>query len=443
MVKTIMTTDRRPMSGRGRDNSISKLDSYNKASIKGSTGTFMRTFSRTKTSQLVTAWDDTGYLTAMNHAFKFVGDVTSAVDSATVPNAPMTKILDLAWETHFVNANLKDLVAGDETSWQLYFTCMLQICMALQIQYNFRTLLPAYAESDTTPGSAAGLAYFTQSSFDIFVASMKQYPVPKGVYNIVNLFGSWVVKMAPEYEKHTLRIPPAYLAPFVSAYDLADLEAMRNILRVNLGGAITHAKKYGLGMGSWSDPKAPTIKSVSDPDVIAYFNHSHINFYDNQPAQQPVNPNGGFMGANLTTNYTGVEYFFKDTPNESPIHVLAPWFGTYNDPNNLYGGLITVLAANAAEYSMSAIEFSQHDTALSTVMITDDGGMMLLNLFKCVSDSNSAVFQVSVGGTNFTASQVLDGSWPLAVTENLFMGANRGAVETNNDLINYIGKSLI
>lgn len=443
MEKTIMTTTKRPQSGRAQENSISKLDKYNKDSKSTNVGRFMRTFARTKTSQLITAWDDDTYFTLINQYLKFLADVSGAVDSATVATPQMINLLNLAWETHYTNANLKDLVAGEETSWILYFAVMLQICTVMQVQYNVRTLLPAYTESDVVPGSAGTIGYFTQSSFDIFLASMVDFPVPKGIYELVNIWASWIIKISEEYERFTLRIPAGYIVPFACAYDLADLEAMRDLLRVNMGNAITHAKKFGLKMGTWSDPKAPVIKDLTDPDVIAYFNHTRFSFYDNTPGQQVVNPNGGFMGANLTTNYTGVEYMFKDTPNESPIHVLASWFGDYNATNLKYGGHIVPLAAHTTEYALNLCECAQHGTAIAKILMTDDGGMQILPLFKAYGDSNSAAFQISAGGTNFTGSQVLGGSWILATLNRLFMGLNRGAVETNNDHINYIGNLLV
>ena len=434
------------MSGRGSDETITKQDAYEKNSRKSSSGNFMRTFSRTKTSQLVTTWDDTSYLTIMNNTFKCIADATGAVDTATVIQPVMENILNLAWELYYTNANLKDLVADDETAWKLYFAVCLQVCLDIQIQYKHRLLLPAYTETDTVsggPNSSIAPTFFTQSAFDILVTSFKDFPIPKGVYELVDIWATWIVELAPAYERFTIRIPPGYMSPFNTQYDLADLEAMRDLMRIKMGSAITHAKKFGLKMGTWRDPIAPRILQVSDSDVIAFCNHAHFQFYDNQPAQQMVNPDGGFLGNNLTTEYTGVEYFFKDTPSESPIHVLAPWLGIYNATNNPYGGVIIYGLANTAEYSVNMIEVGQYATNGTTYLMAELAVLNTLKLLKSFHDSNSAAFQVSMGGTNFTASQVSGGSWPLATANKLFMGLGRGATETNNDLINYIGKLLV
>lgn len=437
-----MPTNKKPMSGRGQDEYSAKLDAYNKASRTSATGKFMRTFSRSKTSQLVTAWDDIDHAIIMNNTVNCIADATTAVDSATVPSAALLAILDAAWELYYKNANLKDLVAADETSWKSYFGAYLQISLALQIQYNFRCYLPAYTESDTVPGGYNSIPYFTQSSFDIFVASMKEYPAPKGVAELVNLIATWVIQIQPAYERYTVRIPPMIVFPFNDLYDLADLEGARECLRLNLGGFTTHARKYGLGTGGFKEPVKPTVKTLNDVDVIAFFNHLHFIFYDNQPATQDINPDGGYGGTNLTTEYTGTEYMFKDSPNESVFHVLAPWFGIYNATNNPYGGIFTRVAVNAAEYKINCLRVAQHGTTVDDMSISDKSCVAVIGLSKAWNDCNSAVWAITVGGTNFTASQAIDEAWPMAIFNNLYFGLGRGATETNNDILNYIGKLL-
>ena len=436
-----MTTDRKPMSGRSQGKR--DLDGYMKKSKETAVGNHMRTFSRTKTSGLITTWDDVHYLTVKGQFFKWIADNSGGVDDATVGSAGGLVLLDTIWELYYENANLKDLVANDEAAWKLYFLSMLQICMDFQIMYNLRCYLPAYTESDTVPGSYSNISYFTQSSFDIFVASMKEYPVPKGIYELVDIFCTWVLKYTQEYEKHTLRIPAAIFVPFHSAYDLADYEAMRSLLRVNLGGMTTHAKKFGLGTTSWRDPIKPTEKNLTDPDVIAYFNHCPFKYYDNQPAIVLFSPNGGFLGANLTTNYTAVEYCFKDNPNESKIHVLAPFFGVYEATNNPYGGHILQGSPNTAEYYVNLAFVAQHGTAvtaanLGDAIITDT----LLMFHKVATDNVGATLSLNFNGTDFTAARGLDDTWPLAFHNQCFYGTNRGAIECNNDLLNFLGRTL-
>lgn len=438
-----MTTERRPTSGRAQSNTASKLDAYNKASKKAAVGTNMRTFSRTKVSNLISSWDDVHYFTVKGQYFKFINDSSGNVDSASTLTAQAENLLNLAWETNFQNANLKDLVAADEASWKLYYGAMIQICLDFQIMYNMRCYLPAYTESDIVPGVGNAISYFSQSSFDIFLASMSQFPVPKGVYEIVDLFATWVVKLTQEYERFTLRIPAAIYQPFTAVFDLADYEALQDLLRVNLGGFVTHAQKYGMKTGAWRDPIKPTEKLTSDPDVIAYFNHCPFKYYDNQPAQVIFYPNGGFLGTNLTTNFTDVEYMFKDTPNESQMHVYAPWFGLYNATNNAYGGFILQLDANTAEYYVNLIFTKQHGTTMAYANLGDATLVdVILLLHKCASDNVAATLKLEFGGTNFTAVKGLDDTWPIATHFLLYLGKGRGATETINDLINLFGRNL-
>lgn len=435
-----MPTSRRPTSGRGGDkDQLAQGDKYNKDSKAKATGNYMRTFSRTKKTQLVTTWDSIQYVTGSVCNFQIMQDVSGAVDSATVVSPALLNLLDKAWELYYTNANLKDRVDAEEASWKQYFAAYLCIAIEIQLQYNYRVLLPAFTESDTVPGTIANLSYFSQSSFDIFLASMAQYPAPKGVDSLVKSFASWIVQVAPEYERFTVRIPQGYYVPFEARYDLGDLEALREQLRVNLGGFTTHAKKFGLGTGSWSDPIKPVIKTLADPDVIAYFNHNWFIFYDNTPGDQLVHPDGGFTGNNLLTDYTDVEYFFKDTPNESVLHVLAPIFGAYDATNNEFGGWI-LFGVGAAEYRINMHSCSQHGTTVTQLYLTSPNANYIVSLFKAYDDGNNAVFKVNNNGTNFTATRDIAGQWKYALHHNLFMGDGRGATETNNDLLNYIGK---
>ena len=351
--------------------------------------------------------------------------------------------MDVLWETYYENANLKDLEATEEASWKLYFLAAIQIAMDIQIQYNNRCYLPAYTESDTVSGGISVISYWTQSSFDIFLASMKDFPIPKGIYELVDTFCTWVVRLTNEYEKHTLKIPAAIFSPFMCRYDLADLEAMRNLMRVNLGGMVTHAKKFGLKTVGWRDPVKPTEKLVSDPDVIAYFCHSPFQWYDKTPAVDQVDLNGGFGGANLTTDYTLHEYLFKDSPNESKIHCLAPWFGIYNGTNNPYGGVIIQNSPNTAEYYVNFNSCAQHGTAMTAADMGDAVFCdLIISLHKCSYDNKAATFSLNLNGTNFTAAKGMDDAWPLATMNLLFIGSGRGATETNNDLLNLLGRSL-
>ena len=436
-----MTTDRKPTVGRGQKKQ--DLDGYMKKSKVSAVGNFMRTFSRTKTSGLITAWNDPHFYNVKGQHFSFIADATGAVDAATVGKAGPLALLEVLWETHYQNANMKDVVAADKDAWILYTIAMMQICMDWQIMYNSRCYLPAYTEADAVPGAAAALSFFTQSSYDIFVASMAEFPVPKGVYELVDIFCNWVVVLTQEYEKHTLRIPAAIFQPFDVVYDLEDYEALRGILRTNLGGFVTHAKKFGLGTSAWKDPTKPIEKTLSDPDVIAYFCHSPIKYYDNQPAAVIFRPNGNYTGANLTTDYTLTEFGFKDTPNESRIHVLAPWFGEYDGTNNPYGGMIVQGTPNSAEYYYNLAFCAQHGTAVQAANLGDAIiADTILLLHKLASDNTAATLSLQFTGTNFTAIKGLDDCWPLAYNNQLFYGAGRGAIETNNDIINFLGRLL-
>ena len=435
-----MTTSRKPMSARGQEKSIDKLDKYSKESKAKAVGKFMRTFSRTKTSQFITTWDDPNYLLVFNAYINAIADASGDVDSNTVGDPAMLAWLDLVWELYFENANLKDLVAADEAAWKLYWCVYFQIAVEVQLQYNLRCLLPAYTEDNAVPGSTTTISYMDQSSFDIFVSSMKEYPAPKGVNALVDLFCTWIIKVSEGYEQYSLRIPEGYVMPFAPSYDLLDLEAMRALLRVNLGGFETHCLKYGMGKGTWSDPKKPRILTWDDVDVIAYLNHIHFVFYDNVPAQQEVYPDGGMIGTNLTTNYTLVEYFFKSDPNESAFHVLTPWFGIYNGTNNPYGGIVKHRDASAAEYKINALTVAHHGTSMTTVNLVDKNAHVFLAHMKAYDDGSSVLFRVNNDGTNFTAAQHVGGAWKLAVDQYLLMGYNRGATETSNDLLNYLGR---
>ena len=437
-----MGTNRKPMSGRAQDDYPSKLDTYNKASKTKATGRHMRTFSRTKTSTLVSAWDSDTYLHVMNSELYPLADATGAVDSVTTGSAQFLSWLDATWELFYTNANLKDLVAAEEASWKLYFCAAFFIKFAMQVQYTFRCYLPAYTESDIVPGGTTDIAYFSQSSFDIFLASMAQYPIPKGVNELINTLCSWIIQLAPEYEQFTLKLPGSFLYPWNSKYDLADLEAARELMRVNMGNAITHAKKFGLKMGTWSDPVKPIVKDLTDVDVIAYLNHANTLYYD-KANSVTLSQNGGFIGANSAANWTGTEYMFKDNPNESDLHVLAPIFGTYDATHNKYGGW-AIEVISAAEYAVSGSKVAQHGTNITGFNISTISGKYVIMLFKGWTDNAIAdgELNIMVSGTEVTADKGMDDSWPMTIFNKLFKGTNRGMTEANNDLINYLGRLL-
>ena len=419
----------------------SRRDAYYKDSKTKATGKFMKTFSRSKVSQVIGAWDDADYLTIANNCFVFTDCATGAVTAANTASANMLAILDIAWELYYTNANLKDLEAAEELAWKKYFCMALQICMDVQIMYNMRCMLPAYTEADGTPGGALAIAYFSQESFDVFLSSMKDIPIPKGVYEIVDIFATWIIKLSMEYEKYTLRIPAAHFQPFNTLYDLEDYQKMRDtVMKPNMGNAITHSKKFGLKMGSWRDPIKPRFVDLTSNEAIGFFNHARFLYDDKNHAKVVVNADGGFMGANETTNYTSVHYFFKDDPNENILHLFAHWFGLYNGTHNKYGGLIIVTPPGDSEYRLSFITVAEHGTAIAATAMTGSCANVILPLYAAYDDCNSATWAISIGATNFTASQVQEGYWKLALYSKLFVGTNRSAVEVYNDMLNYIGR---
>jgi hypothetical protein len=275
---------------------------------------------------------------------------------------------------------------------------------------------------------------------------MKDFPIPKGVYEIVDIFCTWVIQLAKPYTQYTINIPGAYLFPFNDLYDLADLEAARELLRVNWGNAITHAQKFGLKMGKWRDPVKPIVKTLNDVDVIAFLNHTHMCYCDDgTDGSQELYPNGGYIGTNLTTNYTGTKFHFKETPNESKIHVLAPWFGTYDGTNNPYGGLILEVAA-AGEYGLNIMRVSQHGTNIGGTGFNAECAAKYLCLLTKASIDNAVEdgdYNVVVTGANLTADQGFDDIWVMDLMNLLYYGNNRGATETNNDLLNFFGRLLV
>jgi hypothetical protein len=275
---------------------------------------------------------------------------------------------------------------------------------------------------------------------------MEQYPIPKGIYELVDIFCTWCVQLSKPYERFTLKLPGCFLFPFSDRYDLADLEACRDLMRTNWGNMLTHSKKFGLKLGKWRNPIKPTIKTLKDPDVIAFFAHAHLKFYDNQPAEVELGPNGGHTGSNLTTDYTSHEYMFLEDPNESLINVLAPWFGTYDGTNNPYGGFIKEMTVSTTEYSITILSVSQHGNDITPLKFSDDLlARFTIQLHKCCIDNfvQDGGFNTAVIGDNWTATQGLDDSWVIDVVNQLYMGSGRGATETNNDLLNYIGRLLV
>ena len=423
---------------------VTRRDAYYKDSKSKATGKFMKTFSRSKLSQLIQTWDDTDYLTIINQVFVFTDCTGGSVTSANTAHAAVLAMLDVAWELFYTNANLKDLEAAEELAWKKYFAMSLQICMDFQIMYNLRCMLPAYTEADGTSGGTTQISYFSQESFDVFLASMKDIPIPKGVYEIVDIFATWIIKLSEEYEKYTLRVPAAHIQPFNTLYDLEDYQKMRDtVMKPQMGNAITHAKKFGMKMGTWRDPIKPRFVDLTSNEAIGLFNHARFLYDDKNDDKIVVNADGGFMGANETTNYTGVEYLFKDDPNENVLHLFAHWFGLYNATHNQYGGVIVCVPPGNTEYHINLLIVAEHGTAVAASLLGGTTANNILPLYKAYDDSNSATWAVTITATNFTANQVMVGYWKLGLYSKLFVGTNRSANEVYNDILNYVGRLIV
>ena len=192
--------------------------------------------------------------------------------------------------------------------------------------------------------------------------------------------------MTESYSKAKITVPPSYYLPFCHRNTLADLQGYREASKVNMGDAMTHAKKFGIPFSKFSMSKLSSREILrsnmyKDQDVIAIFNILPFSYtWKTGPTVKTRQHANILSGANLTTDYTNMIYVFDDSQEMSLVHALFPIFGlAYDVTNNPYGEILMCVPTAATEYMSNLLHMKILGTSWTQGLMT---GLVDLHILK-------------------------------------------------------------
>jgi hypothetical protein len=403
-------------------------EAFQKGARKQSSTKYFRNFYRTKTKAYMTTYDDSQFLAV--YLFH-MGEIYTAGDPQTAFNA----LIDKAWEIGAKTGNIKDLdTTNQEPNYKIWMQCWAYIAWEVMAQLRLRNFIPAFTESSVTATSTTALAIWTQSDWDAMLASLEKLDCPDFVYRFIEKF-QFYVRMTESYEKAGIVIPPSYFVPGCHMKTLAQLQAIRETAKGVSANAMTHCKKFGIPFSKFSSSKLESKEVLrsdlfKSQDRIAFFCIAPFKYtWKTGPTVKLVRHSSHLTGANLTTDYTLIQYMFDDKQEMSIVHAMFPLFGeNYDVTNNPYGEIFTTVDSVAGEYNINFFHTKNLGTAWTGGAMTGLPLYHIVSLFLAFWNSG-AEYGLTWIGSEVTLTNIYTtvNHWP-AFAENINLCKDTGHV---------------
>lgn len=380
---------------------------------------FFRNFWRTKTKAYMLTYDDTQQISVLMNTLSSL--------NAGDPHTAFLAFLD-GWQIGAKTGNMKEVDATELAAWKEWVLNWLTVAWDVMAQLCLRPFLAGVTESSITATSATTIAIWNQSDWDNFLSSLEKHNCPDFIYRFLKPF-MYYIKMTESYMKAELPVPPSYLLLNVHTHTLIQLEAHRELFKTNAGYAETHCQKYGIPFSKFSADKLKCVEVkrndiFNNQDLIAYFNIMPIVYTIDTPAVTNKFHAAILTGANLTTDYSLINYVFDDQQEMSILHALFPIWGT-TIVNNTYGEMMTTIDSGAAEYDVNVLHMKLLGTSWTQGTIASCRfASKLLFAYWAIDATRHLLW----GGTDVTVDQTPGLPGYIAFEENLNICYDTGHV---------------
>ena len=398
-------------------------ESYLKSKAKAK---FFRNFWRTKTKAYMTSTVDPQQLNLLlNH----IGLIYTAGDPLTAFNT----LID-AWKIGAKTGNIKEIDATELADWKIWMQYWTYIAWEVSAQALLRPFAAGMVEESGISSTTATVHIWTQSDWDAFIASLERLECPDFIYRFMKPW-LYYIRLTDGYMKAELPVPPSYLLLIAHECTLAEMQAKRDAVKAKMGTAQTHCQKYGIPFSKFSVDKLKCteiarVDVFKNQDLIALFGMMPLGYTEKTgPATVRMTQSASLTGANLTTDYSLIQYVFDDSQEMSIMHALYPLFGTvYHVDNNPYGEIFYGGVSSATvEYRTSIIHMKVLGTAWTMGLLSGGVVRHICDLFLAYWN-RSADFGINWSGTEVTTSQGFDTIDWCAFRENMKLCIDTGHV---------------
>lgn len=332
------------------------------------------------------------------------------------------------------SGNMKDVVSAEETAFGAVCRDAFMVCFNEAYRRIILELLANSAESDTDEIADNRPPVITYTSMNLELQNMqeKNLVIPDHISKMIKDL-TFLIKIQESYSVGSLILPPRYLVPFSPFMDFANVQSYNSDWAQNNALAKLHMDKFGIKYHKFSDsdiPEAPEV-STSSSKAIAYFNHMPLVVRD-AANDQPIYPYASIAG---TATWTGILYYFKENPDEDPLHILLPILvNAYHVDNNPYGGMLSFRYCTDTQNHVCIVSSSYTNTSTWTSALEYEIVFYFLATYK-----QTNTFNVSLTGTYRTADSDYSG-WLWAIMNGCAYGTGLTKTSIENILKGYMTK---
>lgn len=384
---------------------------------------FFRNFWRTKTKAYMTTSEDDQHLSVMLNCLNTL--------EAGDPQTAFNLMLD-SWKIGAKTGNMKEVDTTELANFKTWVAQWAIIAWDIMSQACLRPFQAAVTESSVTATSSTALAIWNQADWDAFLTSLEKLNCPDFIYRFLKPW-LYYIRMTDSFMKAELPIPPSYLLLHCHRHTLAQLQAHRESAKAVMGTAETHCQKYGIPFSKFNLGKLACVEVAradvyKNQDLVALLNIIPFSFSWKTGPGDIVDRfhSACLTGANLTTDFTVIEYVFDDSQEMSMTVALYPLWGTvYHATNNPYGEIFTHFEPGGTELKTNILRMKLLGTSWTA-------GTIVSCRFACELLSaywtSDADYALGYTGAEITTDQ-LHGTvaWP-AYLENMKMCKDVGHV---------------
>lgn len=369
----------RPVSGRqsGITDKEKRIAPEEKKRQKAAIGRHMRTFSRTKKREDMTAYNVDYYAifllhTVNSNTFAYLGD--AALEAYTRGQQV---------------GNMKDEEATQKDALDKTTDYAGELLFDLAAQWPFNNLFSNFAKVDTVtvPGTPA-IANYENSTMTDILQKMDKLMLPSFLKSILQTL-NFYVKLAEGWKDvNNNEIPGRYLFMRIPMNAATTNKTLIDNIWTEQGELKNHCKKFGIKLEKFDvEWLTPREVNVGDKDFLAF----------RQACSLVIRATAANARLDVDYDYHADQgelkrWWFVQDPNESNVNYLVPMLNPYNATYNKYGGQLCEIEdgvpAIAETAGFGAAFIDSNVATIAAIDMVD-----ILELFLAVWEDGSTNFE--------------------------------------------------
>jgi hypothetical protein len=303
---------------------------------------------------------------AFNLQDEYIADESSiyylSIIPRTIVNANVAYLGNLwtaAYPLGMKTGNMKEVNATEAAAAEAIFEDWTNIVFNLGLQQMILDLMDNPPRSDNALDLSDGVAgnvvipVNEEDARNTLIGELEGLSecMPNATVKLWDAF-KFYFKIRKEWIRGATNLPGAYLLPMAPNLSLTSLQTLKENIYSNSGLARNHMQKFGIPFKKFSrDMLHGRMNDISngnwDVEAIGFFAEWSLPFTgDGAPAGETT-----IVPHNLLTGTPTSHKFYFPTgskPDDIPLYKFWPLIQSYDNPDNIYGGLIGSAAGSTS-----------------------------------------------------------------------------------------------